>query len=86
MFESVGYDTNLPADQTYVITSVDHEGGINDKTNTIWLNLGITRDELAALSSSSDKWDQRATSSYTYVKSGGATTPESLREANRRAG
>ena len=23
---------------------------------------------------------------YTYVKSGGATTPESLREANRRAG
>lgn len=78
LFENTGYDTSLPTNETYIINSV------GNTTNTIWVNLRITKDELARLTPSDPKWNQRASTAYTYVKSGGLTTPEELREVNRK--
>lgn len=75
LFNNVGYNTRL--DYKYIINSV------NDKTNTIWVNLRIKQSDLKSLSDSDERWNERAASSYTYVKSGGATTPDPLREAVR---
>lgn len=78
IFDNVGFDTTLEDSETYVINSVQ------EKTQTIWINLRISENELKNLNSSNQKWNQRAINSYTYVKSGGATTPEQLKESYRK--
>lgn len=78
IFNRVGFDTGLDSSQTYIINSV------SGKTNTIWVNLGISENELKNMKESDSKWNQKAVNAYTYVKSDGAITPEELREINRR--
>ena len=77
VFEYAGFDTTLDTSQTYVINSVP------DTTNDLWVNLGISMNQLKALKEGDDLWNETASSAYTYVKSGGKTTPDALREANR---
>ncbi len=78
VFAAAGFDTTLSDNETYVVNSV------TGYTNTIWVNLRIRENDLKNLTSSSAKWNQAASNSYTYIKSGGGTTPDPLREVTRK--
>ena len=78
MFENTGFDTDLEDNETYIINSVQ------ERTNTIWLNLRIKKSVMKNLDANSPEWNQNASKAYTYVKSGGAVTPDPLREAIRK--
>lgn len=74
LFKSTGFDTN----NDYIINSV--KDGTNDRTNRIWVALNISENELKR---GTDK-NKLLSKAFTYVKSGGASTPEQLRADNRK--
>ena len=78
IFDNTGFNTDLENNETYIINSVP------DTTNRIWVNLRISKSKLQNLNENSPEWNMKASKAYTYVKSGGATTPEELREINRK--
>ena len=80
LFEEVGYNIDLPDDEKYIIHSVQKSDGNADGTQTIWVNLRVTKDELMNAVNSGKK----LTKSYTYVKGGGEATPNPLKEQTRR--
>jgi prepilin-type N-terminal cleavage/methylation domain-containing protein len=79
IFKNAGYDTSLASNETYIINSVT----TNNKTNTVWVDLGISYNELKNLKDTDPKWNDTANKAYTYVKSDQEMTPNELRQINR---
>jgi len=86
IFHDAGYNVSENANENYIINSVD--GSVSDtlgNNSRIWVCLGISRNELQTLtpSSTSGKWNQKATTLYTYIKGAGRTTESCLSASTR---
>ena len=81
IFHDAGYNVSENPNDNYIINSVDGDPGSGPKGKNarIWVSLGISRDELKKLtpSSTSGKWNQKATTLYTYIKGAGTPTNSS---------
>ena len=84
VFESSGYEISGNTNENYIANSVNSTGTVDGKGARLWVNLGISRDELKNLNSSSEMWNQKATSAYTYIKGAGMKTDPSVSESTRR--
>ena len=75
IFQSAGYNVSEKSNENYIINSVD--GSVNDNQGhnaRIWVNLRIKQTDLKNLTSSDGKWNQKATTLYTYIKGAGTPT------------
>lgn len=87
VFESSGYAISGNTDENYIANSVNSDGASDNnegKGARLWVNLGISRNDLKNLNSSSEMWNQKATSAYTYIKGAGMKTDPSVSESTRR--
>ena len=84
VFESSGYVISGNTDENYIANSVNSTGTVDGKGARLWVNLGISRDDLKNLNSSSEMWNQKATSAYTYIKGANRKTDPSVSESTRR--
>ena len=85
VFQNAGYDISGNVQENYIINSVEARSENYAGTNArIWVNLGITENDLKNLDVSSPQWNQKASKAYTYIKGGGlGTTPDPLSQKGR---
>lgn len=85
VFEQSGYTVSGNADENYIANSVNSTGsGDTGKGARLWVNLGISQSELKNLDSSSPKWNEKASSAYTYIKGAGLKTDDAISEKYRK--
>jgi len=85
IFHDAGYNVSENPKENYIINSVNGSAsGTLGNNSRIWVSLGISRNELKDLTSSSEKWDQKPTTLYTYIKGAGRTTEPCLSASTRK--
>lgn len=84
VFEQSGYDVSENTSENYIANSVNSSGDNTGKGARLWVNLGISQNDLQNLSSSDVRWNQKATTAYTYIKGAGMTTDPSVSQSTRK--
>lgn len=84
MFQNAGYSISEETTENYILNSVNSDGtNSNGKNARLWVNLGISQDELKKLDSNSPLWNQKAGQAYTYLKGAGLPTDSAVSQAQR---